>query len=178
MTEHEESLPAGSAPAYAGHAARLWRIAVYVYLAALVLGLATVFLNWNDMVEAVASGQTGTAAPSDAQARTFVIISVGFATLMQGLAALVCWYLAGKLVEGSFAARMILSVAAVVFTINAVLSVIAMATGANEANSGGGASTFVDSTVTVLIAAATAVAVWATVQAYRGTDNRSFFAST
>ena len=72
---------------------------------------------------------------------------------------------------------MILSVAAMVFTINAVLAVIAMITGANESGMSGAAD-FIDSTVTVLIVAASAIAAWATVQSYRGADNRAFFTTT
>ena len=37
---------------------------------------------------------------------------------------------------------------------------------------------FIDSTVTVLIVAASAIAAWATVQSYRGADNRAFFTTT
>ena len=73
---------------------------------------------------------------------------------------------------------MILSIAATVFTINAVLSLIALATGANQVGAGSGAAEFIDGTVTVLIAVASAIAAWATIQSYRGPDNRAFFATT
>jgi hypothetical protein len=167
-----------STPFHAAQASRLWRIAVAVYLPALALTVATAMLNWDRMVEAAMSGTTGTIVPTESQAQTSILISVGFATIMQALVAFACWYLAGKLLRGSVAARMILGVAAIVFVINAVLSLIAMATGANEAGAGNGAAEFIDSAVTVLIAAASAIAAWATVQAYRGADNRDFFTTT
>ncbi|MFD5867468.1 hypothetical protein ACFWGD_02480 [Corynebacterium sp. NPDC060344] len=172
------STPHRSTPFHAAQASRLWRIAVAVYLPALALSVATAMLNWDRMIDAAMSGTTGTLVPTESQAQTSVLISVGFATVMQGLVAGVCWVLAGKLLRGSVAARMILSVAAIVFCINAVLSIIAMATGANETGAGEGAAEFIDSTVTVLIVVASAIAAWATVQAYRGADNRSFFATT
>lgn len=165
-------------PRHAADASRLWRLAVLVYAPALALTLATAVLNWDAMISATMSGRTGTIVPSEAEATTSVAVSVAFATITQGLVAITCWFLAGRLLQGSTGARMILSVAAAVFTINAVMSMIAMATGANDANATTGAAQFIDSTVTVLIVAATAIAAWATVQSYRGADNRAFFANS
>lgn len=178
MKPSADRTPHRTTPYHAAQASRLWRIAVAVYLPALALTVATAMLNWDRMVDAAMSGTTGTIAPTESQAQTSILISVGFATIMQGLVALACWILAGKLLRGSVAARMILSVAATVFTVNAVLSLIAMATGANDVGAGAGAAEFIDSAVTVLIVVASAIAAWATVQSYRGADNRAFFTTT
>lgn len=180
MTSRADNDPTTTAPYHAARASRLWRVAVAVYVPALVLSVATAVLNWDAMVAATMSGGTGTVVPSEEEARTSVLVSVAFATAMQGIVALICWLLAGKLVQGSSAARMILSVAAMAFVINAVLSVIALATGANDVAPGvnRGAAEFIDGTVTVLIAAASAIAVWGTVHAYRGADNKAFFVNS
>lgn len=177
MNARPDSTPHRTTPFHAAQGSRLWRIAVAVYLPALALNVATAMLNWDRMIDAAMSGTTGTVVPTEGQAQTSVLISVVFATVMQGLVALACWILAGKLLRGSAAARMILSVAAMVFTVNAVLAVFAMITGANESGVSGAAD-FIDSTVTVLIVAASAIAAWATVQSYRGADNRAFFTTT
>ena len=178
MKSSADPTPHRTTPYHAAQASRLWRIAVGVYLPALALTVATAILNWDRMIEAAQSGTTGTIVPTESQAQTSVLISVAFATILQGAVALACWLLAGKLLRGSVAARMILSIAATVFTINAVLSLIALATGANQVGAGSGAAEFIDGTVTVLIAVASAIAAWATVQSYRGPDNRAFFATT
>lgn len=178
MNARPDSTPHRTTPFHAAQGSRLWRIAVAVYLPALALNVATAMLNWDRMIDAAMSGTTGTVVPTEGQAQTSVLISVVFATVMQGLVALACWILAGKLLRGSAAARMILSVAAMVFTVNAVLSLIAMATGANDVGAGAGAAEFIDSAVTVLIVVASAIAAWATVQSYRGADNRAFFTTT
>ncbi len=178
MKPSAEGTPHRTTPFHAAQASRLWRIAVAVYVPALVLTVATAILNWDHMIDAAMSGRTGTIVPTRAQAQTSILISVGFATVAQGLVALACWFLAGKLLRGSAAARMILSIAATVFAVNAVLSLTAMATGANDAGVSGGAAEFIDSAVTVLIVIAAAIAAWATVQAYRGSDNRAFFTTT
>lgn len=141
-------------------ATKWWRIAVLIYVPALVLSVVGAVLNWDAMIEGLMSGRTGTVAPTPEQARNFLIISTGTAVFLQGLVAAVCWFLAGHLRRASNAARMILSVAAGVFAVNALLSLVSMA------GAGDGVG-LMENAVTVLIAIASAVAVYATVLAWR-----------
>lgn len=141
-------------------AIRWWRIAVLTYLPALLLSALGAFLNWDAMIEGLVSGTTGTAAPTREQAGTFLLISTAFALGMQALVAAGCWFIAGRLGRGE-AARIILSVAAAVFAINAILSVTRLVGGDSSAG-------IVEMLVVAFIAAASGVAVYATYLAYRG----------
>ena len=146
--------------ARANAATKWWRIAVLIYVPALVLSVVGSILNWDAMIEALINPEPGMDTPTPDQARNFLMISTGIAVFMQGLVAAVCWFLAGHLRRGSDAARMILTVAAGVFAVNALMSLVAMGGGGDDVGA-------MENAVTILIAIASAVSVYATVQAWR-----------
>nr|WP_120491292.1 hypothetical protein [Corynebacterium lactis] len=155
-----------SVPFHAAIAHRWWRLAVYIYIPALVLTVATSLIGWDTAVQRAA--QANNVSPSEVQ--TSLAISLVVAVVVQSGVAFGCWWMAGKLLLGSAAARMVLSVAAVVFVINAAATVAGVIGRSQESSTG------VLSYVTAaLIVIASIVAATATVQAYRGDRNNKFF---
>lgn len=145
---------------------RWWRIAVYVYASALAVTVIDLVRHWEAAVQTSAE----TFHITEAAAADSLVRNLAWAVAIQGGVAFGCWWVAAKLLEGSAAARMMLSVAAVVFAINAVLNVIGTA---------GATATERTSTLvylaTGLVALASLIAIAATVASFRGSNNATFF---
>lgn len=156
-------------PYHAAQSFRWWRLAVYVYVPALILTVVSSLLKWDATVtEAAKANNIEVSA-----AQTSLAVSFAFAILAQTATAIACWWLAGKLLEGSTAARTVLSVAAAVFVINASMTLVGTI---SQVRSG-------DSSVLGLITAgllivASIIAATATAQSYRGERNQKFFVTT
>ena len=159
--------PTSDVPFHAAMAFKWWRLSIYIYLPALALTLVTALLKWDDEVVRLVNAQDMTTS----QAQTSLAISLAFAVLIQSATAFACWWMAGKLLYGSSPARMVLSVAAAVFVINAALSVAGLI-GRNDSPG------LLGYVTTALIVLASIVAATATAQSYRGERNSKFFVTT
>lgn len=156
-------------PYHAAQSFRWWRLAVYAYLPALILTAVTSLLKWDDTVQEAARANNIEVSA----AQTSLAISFAFAMVSQAAAAIACWWLAGKLLQGSTAARTVLSVAAAVFVINAAMTLV----GAIASVQSGNANALSLITAALLVVASI-IAATATVQAYRGERNQKFFVTT
>ncbi|WP_297450981.1 hypothetical protein [uncultured Corynebacterium sp.] len=156
-------------PFHAAQSFRWWRLAVYVYLPALILTVVSSLLKWDATVaEAAKANNIEVSA-----AQTSLAVSFAFAIIAQTATAIACWWLAAKLLEGSTAARTVLSVAAAVFVINAAMTLVGAVSQVRA-----GTSTALGLITAGLLIVASIIAATATAQAYRGERNQKFFVTT
>jgi hypothetical protein len=156
-------------PFHAAQAFRWWRLSVYVYIPALILTVVTSLLKWDATVQAAAKANNIEVS----SAQTSLAISFAIAVITQTATAIACWWMAGKLLEGSTAARTVLSVAAAVFLINAAITGVGAISNATA-----GTGTVLGYITAALLLIASIIAAIATVQAYRGERNQKFFVTT
>lgn len=156
-------------PFHAAQAFRWWRLAVYVYLPALVLTAVSSLLKWDATVSEAAKANNIEVSA----AQTSLAVSFAFAIIAQTATAIACWWLAGKLLEGSTAARTVLSVAAAVFVINAAITLVGTIAQVQADN-----SSVLGFITAALLIIASIIAATATAQAYRGERNQKFFVTT
>ena len=87
-------------PFHAAQSFRWWRLAVYVYVPALILTVVSSLLKWDATVtEAAKANNIEVSA-----AQTSLAVSFAFAILAQTATAIACWWLAGKLLVASIIA--------------------------------------------------------------------------
>lgn len=156
-------------PFHAAQSFRWWRIAVCVYIPALILTVVSSLLKWDATVKEAASKNNIEVST----AQTSLALSLAFAVLTQAAAAAICWWLAGKLLVGSTAARTILSVAAAVFVINAAMTLVGAISRIQHSN-----VNVLGLITTALLVISSIIAATATAQTYRGERNQKFFVTT
>lgn len=156
-------------PFHAAQAFRWWRLSVYVYIPALVLTVVTSLLKWDATVQEAAKANNIEVSA----AQTSLAFSLAIAVITQTAAAIACWWLASKLLEGSTPARTVLSVAAAVFVINAAVTTVGTISNATSGN-----GTVLGYVTAGFLVIASIIAATATVQAYRGERNQKFFVTS
>lgn len=127
----------GNMPDPVARGISLWRMAALLYLPAFALSIAQPLLTWDTMVaDAVAAAGAATRqagpnvpAPSPADIESTVLSSTIFFIVLQAVVWGLTWLLIHRLPAVSPAARMILSVLAVFFIVNAIVNVPALLDG-------------------------------------------------
>ncbi len=155
-------------PAYAAAAFRWWRLAVMVYVPALLLTVVGAVLRLDATVTAAAEQIDAT--PDEV--RGGIIFSLIAATLAQALVAGFCWFVAPKLLQGNAGARMILTVLAAIFVINALFNLVGVF---GTVASGNASEAVIEILIAALVAIASSMATAGSVLAFRGDRNREFF---